>query len=118
MDGRCDLFPSSALLHYRPTGTADTALRNAYRRGLMDYSLGYDPLYELAKLASRTSLRPAALMQTCTTLAGYVYSGVSRRKRPVSKEFVTFLRKEQRVRLRQMISRPRRSSGSTALDAA
>lgn len=111
-------FPELRVLHYRPTGTADTALRNAYRRGLMDYSLGYDPLYELAKLASRTSLRPAALMQTCTTLAGYVYSGVSRRKRPVSKEFVTFLRKEQRVRLRQMISRPRRSSGSTALDAA
>jgi poly-beta-1,6-N-acetyl-D-glucosamine synthase len=105
-------FPELRVLHYRPTGTANGIFRNSFRQGLMDYSLGYDPLYEVAKVMARMSAQPVSLMQALTTLSAYAWSSVSRKERPVSKEFVSFLRREQRERLGHAFMRTGRSTES------
>jgi len=107
-------FPELRVLHYRPTGTANGIFRNSFRQGLMDYSLGYDPLYEVAKVMARISAQPVSLMQALTTVSAYAWSSVLRKERPVSKEFVSFLRKEQRERLGHTLLRTRRSPENTA----
>jgi len=90
-------FPDLAVYHHRPSrGWA--CLRRRYREGLMDFSLGSHPLFEIAKLARRVWSRPyvlGALVRFCAFTWAYCRG----EKRPVSEEFVKYLRREQLGRL-------------------
>jgi len=92
-------FPDLKVLHHRPTGTAGNLLKHRYRQGLMDFSLGSDPAFDFVKCMRRLPENPV-VVGAMTRLFGFVWSYVSRKKVLVSQEFVEFLRRDQRERLR------------------
>ena len=95
---RVQALPELKVFHHRRTGAASSPLRHHFRAGRSDYSFGSDPVFELLKCALRVSEKPW-LVGAVTRFLGFAWSGISREKRPVSPEFVDFLRREQRARL-------------------
>jgi hypothetical protein len=64
----------------------------------MDYSFGSDPLFETLKCFERLPEKPFIIGGTAR-LVGFFWSYIRRDARPVSDEFISFLRKEQRKKL-------------------
>ena len=93
-----EAIPALRVLHARGTGAATHPLRHQFRSGRADYSFGSDLLFEFLKCALRVSERPW-LLGAVTRFLGYAWSGICREKRPVSREFIGFLRKEQRSKV-------------------
>ena len=87
--------------HHRPTGTADRWVRSMIRQGRMDYSLGSYPPFELFKLARRFPSKPYVL-GSFVRLYGFLWGYCIREERPVSREFMQFLRSEQKNALRKL----------------
>lgn len=88
-------FADLPVSHLRLTGTADRIMRHLFRQGRMDYSLGSYPPFEVLKLVRRFPNKPyvsGALVRLCGFILGYWLREV----RPVSQEFVRFLRNEQK----------------------
>ncbi len=92
-------FADLKVMHHRRTGTADSAMRHAFRQCMMDYSVGSLPTFELFKCARRIPEWPIAI-GAAARLTGFCWSCFTRQPRLVSPEFVSFLRNEQRERLR------------------
>ena len=90
-----EAFPELKIYHHRHTGEADNLLRHKFRQGRMDYSLGSDPLFEVLKCLERLPETPF-LTGSLARLAGFCWSSVCRDVRPVSPEFVSFIRREQK----------------------
>jgi biofilm PGA synthesis N-glycosyltransferase PgaC len=104
-----EAFPELKIFHHRHTGEGDNLIRHKFRQGRMDYSFGSDPLFEVLKCAERIPEKPF-LFGSIARLSGFVWSFVSADRRPVSPEFIAFMRSEQRTKLRSMFSiRSRRS---------
>lgn len=93
-----EAIPTLKVLHERQTGAAGSMLSHQFRLGRLDYSFGSDSLFELMKCALRLSEKPW-LLGAVTRFLGFAWSSLGREKRPVSKEFVDFLRKEQRAKI-------------------
>ena len=91
-------FPDLRIYHQRHTGNGLGQLRGAFREGQMDYHLGYDFLIETLKCISRMSERPF-LVGGFLRMFGFLWPCVHGDHRAVTKEFIAFLRKEQRRRL-------------------
>lgn len=94
-------FPELKVFHHRPSGAAGGVLRYCFEQGLMDYSVGVHPVFELMKLLARVRNRPY-LLGTLLRLVGFSWAYCCGEKRPVSAEFVEYLRKEQLERLRTL----------------
>jgi glycosyltransferase involved in cell wall biosynthesis len=94
---RAESFPDLPVRHHRRTASAGGLLRNSFRSGLLDHSLGYHPAYELMKRLRRAAERPF-MLGTAAGLAGFAAGYLRRSPRPVSREFVTFIRREQMQR--------------------
>jgi poly-beta-1,6-N-acetyl-D-glucosamine synthase len=97
-------FPELYMLHHRPTGDAENMLRYKFREGRMDYSLGSDPTFEFFKCLERMLHRPF-LTGGIARLTGFFWSWICQDSRPVSDEFIIFLRKDQRERLKLLFRR-------------
>ncbi len=97
-------FPDLKCYHHRVTGGASGRVKYCFGQGFMDYSLGTDPWFEAAKLARRVSAKPYFLGATAR-LAGFLLACLRKPKRPVSADFISYLRAEQRSRLRDLFSR-------------
>lgn len=93
-----EAFPDLKIFHHRHTGEGDNLLRHKYRQGRMDFSFGSDPWFEIFKCAQWLTEKPF-VMGTAARLFGFFWSSVCNDERPVSPEFVEFLRNEQRQRL-------------------
>jgi poly-beta-1,6-N-acetyl-D-glucosamine synthase len=93
-----EAFPELQVYHHRRTGTARGLLRSWYRQGLMDFSLGSHPLFEIAKLLRRVPARPLVL-GALARLCGFVSAYLRGNRRMVSREFQEFLRKDEMARL-------------------
>lgn len=99
MDGwRIEAIPALPIFHHRHTGTGSNLMRDRFRLGRLDYSLGSHPLFEVFKCLRRLQEKPR-LVGGLTRLAGFCWSYVCRDKRPVSADFVAFLRGEQKTKL-------------------
>lgn len=85
--------------HHRPTSGAEGMIRGAFRQGLMDYSLGYHPLYEVLKCTRRMQQRPY-MLKGFARLMAFLWATCKREKREVSDEFIKYLRREQSMRLK------------------
>lgn len=92
---RVQSFPALHVFHHRPTNTAGSLLRNCFRQGRMDYSLGYLPAYEAAKLLRRVSARPF-LSGSLARAAGFVYCYLTRAQHEAPPQIIGFLRGEQK----------------------
>jgi len=95
---RVESFPELEVRHHRPTGSEGGLLRSWYRQGLMDYSIGSHPIFEIIKLVRQLPNRPFFL-GALTRFASFAVANFRRKERMVSPEFVAFLRKEQTERL-------------------
>ncbi len=93
-----EAFPDLKIFHHRHTGEADNLLRHKFRQGRMDYSFGSDPLFEMLKCAGFITAKPF-LIGGLARLAGFIWSWICQDQRPVSDEFVSYLRREQRQKL-------------------
>ena len=93
-----EAFPDLKVFHHRPTGTADRLLRHWFRQGRMDFALGSDPLFEIVKCMRRLPEKPL-IAGAVSRLSGFGWSHFAGEPRPVSDDFVRFLRNEQRHRL-------------------
>jgi poly-beta-1,6-N-acetyl-D-glucosamine synthase len=95
-----ETFSDVFLFHHRPTGTEGfTALSASFRIGKADYSLGYHPLFEIARSISRISNRPI-IIGSIYQIFGFCWSYLKRDPKLVSEDFIKFLRHEQLQRLK------------------
>jgi poly-beta-1,6-N-acetyl-D-glucosamine synthase len=97
-----EAFPELRIFHYRSTGTSGSLLRYLFRQGRMDYSFGSAPLFEFFKCCGRLPGKPLVI-GAMTRLGGFTWAYLCRDKRPVSDEFITFLRREQMGRVSSLL---------------
>ncbi|MCI0714047.1 MAG: glycosyltransferase family 2 protein [Chloroflexi bacterium] len=94
-------FPQYRVYHHRATGTANRSVWSAlFRAGIRDYTIGYHPLFEVARTVYRFKQRPYVL-GSLVMLAGYFSALLRRFKRPVSPALISFLHREQLSRLKE-----------------
>ena len=98
-----EAFPDLKIFHYRPTGTKNNHLRHVFRQGRMDYSLGSYFPFEILKCATRIPASPF-FVGGVARLVGFCWSSIIREERPVTKEFIKFLREGQKRRVRELIT--------------
>jgi len=96
---KVETFPEFRVYHHRRTGTASVNIfRGRFRDGIQDYLIGYHPIFEFLRCSSRMSQRPY-VFGALALLSGYTWAAALRRERPVSAEFVSYLRSEQLTRI-------------------
>lgn len=88
--------------HHRPTGSADKPFHNFFREGRMDYSIGSYPPFEIFKLVRRFGLKPYVI-GAGVRMAGFLWGYWIREERPVSKEFMSYVRSQQKAALRKFL---------------
>ena len=92
-------FHHLILEHHRLTGTGvSSILESKFKEGILAYSMGYHPIFQLFKSLYRFKERPI-ILSGILHLAGFIYGNIKREKRPVPKEFIVYLRKEQLSRI-------------------
>lgn len=101
---RAESFPDLPVKHHRRTASAGGLLRNRIRTGRLDHSLGYHPAYEVMKCVRRASEWPYGL-GSALSLAGFAGEYLRRTRRPVSSEFVRFVRREQKLQMAGVFAR-------------
>jgi len=105
---KVESFPEMKVLHHRRTGTAGHSIFHArFLKGEEDYLLGYHPVFELAKYLYRV-IEPPYLVGSLLCISGYFWSVLRGEERPVSEDFVRYLRNEQ---INKLWSRVRLSPG-------
>lgn len=96
------LFPDLVVDHLKPRNISQGGpLRRAWQLGVRDYALGYSPLFELFKCVSRVTDSPFFL-SALAFWTGYCATAIRRPPRAAPPQVVTFLRREQRERLRNL----------------
>jgi len=99
-----EAFPELPIYHNRHTGAGTNLLRSSFRLGRLDYSFGSDPLFEVIKCILRLRSQPIVI-GGLLRLMGFAWSSARREERPVSQEFISFLRSEQKARVANMFRR-------------
>jgi biofilm PGA synthesis N-glycosyltransferase PgaC len=96
-------FPEKRFHHYRTLGTAGRSNWAAsFSYGQKDYYLGGSPLWQLFRVAYRTTKNP---VEGAALLAGYCWAAMQRTKRAVTPELMHFHRREQMKKLRTIFGR-------------
>ena len=108
---KAQAFPELPVEHHRRTSSAGGALRNRFRAGMMDHSLGYHPAYELVKCGRRVAQRPVAIGAVASWI-GFAAGYARRAPRAVPPEVVAYIRREQAERVRTLIGWPLRSKSA------
>jgi len=99
---RVEAFPELRVFHHKPSKAARGLLRDSLRQGIMDYSLGSHPLFELSKCIRRIRERPF-LVVAFTRLVGFAWCYWRRQKRQVPFQFIRYIRREQLEKLNSRI---------------
>ncbi|HPY31733.1 MAG TPA: glycosyltransferase family 2 protein [Verrucomicrobiota bacterium] len=103
-------FPEKVCLHHRQLGTGTHGPLGArFHYGRKAYYVGGHPVWELLRGLFQMRSRPWLLGGLCFQ-AGYLWSALTRVKRPVSPELMAFHRQEQMARLKSLF---RRKMGTT-----
>jgi len=94
-------FREKRFYHYRTLGTAAKgSVAASFSYGEKDYYLGGSPLWQLFRVAYRTTKQP---VDGVALLAGYCWAALRRMERPVSHELMRFHRREQMKKLRAIL---------------
>lgn len=95
-------FTDRVCVHHREMGTAQQGLLKAkFRLGGKDYSVGNHPVWELFRTLYQMS-KPPFVLGALALAAGYAWSWVQRKERPLSRDIVAFVRQEQLQRLQRV----------------
>ena len=93
-------FEDLHVLHHRPEGTAKSGLLAArYRQGLMEYSHGNHPLFQLSKCIFRVAERPFVIGSALRWF-GFCMGYIKREERAIEWDLIQKMRTEQMSRLR------------------
>jgi len=96
---KTESFRERYFFHHRHLGTAErSVLASSFSYGEKDYYLGGHPVWEIFRVAYRTTKRPYIVDGLALGL-GYCWAFVRRTPRPVSDELMAFHRKEQMEKL-------------------
>src|SRR6266403_1566824 len=96
-------FREKSFFHHRHLGTAErSAFAAAFSYGEKDYYLGGHPVWELFRVVYRM-VKPPYIVEGFALGLGYAWAAVRRAKRPISKELMTFHRREQMRKLRVIL---------------
>ena len=98
-----EAFPELEIKHHRHTGEGGNLVRHKFRQGRMDYAFGSDPIFETFKCLQRLAEKPL-LLGSFARLAGFFWSSMIREPRPVSDEFIAFLRDEQKKKTLSLLN--------------
>lgn len=99
---KVEAFPELKAFHHKPSRAARGLLRDSIRQGVMDYSLGSHPLFELGMCIRRIRGRPF-LIVALLRLGGFAWCYWGRRERQVPNQFIRYLRREQLEKLKSAI---------------
>jgi poly-beta-1,6-N-acetyl-D-glucosamine synthase len=99
---RARAFKELHAYHHRPTGSAARPFQNYFREGRMDYSIGSYPLFEIFKVARRYRIKPYFIASSVRML-GFLWGYWRGEARPVSQEFIGFVRSQQKAALRKFL---------------
>jgi poly-beta-1,6-N-acetyl-D-glucosamine synthase len=99
-----EAFPDLEIFHQRSSAMTRKMITNSFRAGRMDYSFGCYPPFEVLKCLRRfaNAYFTGGIIRMCGFWWGYLIAD----KRPVSKEFIDFLRKEQKERVISFLKGP------------
>jgi glycosyltransferase involved in cell wall biosynthesis len=98
-------FTDKVCLHHREMGTAQHGVLTArFRNGRKDYAIGNHPVWELFRAVYQMTKKPF-FVGGPVLLAGYCWALIRRDQRPVSRELMAFVRREQMQRLRKFFFR-------------
>jgi len=92
-------FKDLPVHHHRPTGSVGGMYRGCYRLGLLDYSVGCHPVFEVGRCMRRIGQKPV-ITGALVRLWSFIWASVSRHSRSVPDDFVRYLRSEQLQRMR------------------
>jgi len=91
-------------VHHRTMSSANHGvLKRAFEGGRVDYLLGCDPIWQLFRSIYRTATEKPLFVNGALCLGGYVWAAISRAERSMPEEVVRFRRREERLRLRQLL---------------
>jgi len=97
-------FTDMILEHHRQMGTAGQGLiLTRLKNGRKDYIIGNHPVWELFRAGYQTTRKPY-VVGSFMLAVGYFWSLLRRVERPVSNELVRFVRREQMLRLRRILT--------------
>jgi poly-beta-1,6-N-acetyl-D-glucosamine synthase len=103
-------FIEKECVHHRAISLAQGgAVKSKFKYGGKDYALGNHPCWELSRVAYQMTKKPYVAGGLALG-AGYVWSAIRGKKRPVSPEFVAFHRGEQWQRLKRLFGGGKKSS--------
>ena len=93
-------FLEKVFHHHRSLGTGESNQTKAtFSYGQKDYYLGNHPLWEILRIIYRMTKRPY-IVSGLNLMLGYFWGFATRMKRPISKELMTFHRKEEMQKLK------------------
>ena len=100
MGWKTESFREKCFFHYRHLGTAErSVVSSLFSYGEKDYYLGGHPVWQVFRVAYRSTKRPYLLGGMALGL-GYCWAFISRKPRPVSPGLMAFHRNEQMAKLR------------------
>ncbi len=99
-----EAFEELNVYHHKHSKTTRAKLKEAFSAGRMFYALGSHPLFEVLKSIKSITTKPY-LFFALTRMCGYLIPYLKRQRRPVTEEFIQFLRKEQLAKLKQILSK-------------
>jgi len=95
-------FTEKTCQHHRKMGTGNTSeMLTWYRQGRKDYFLGNHPLWEMFRASYQMTKKPI-IIGGLYLISGFVWEALRGVKRPISKELIDFIRKEQIQRLKKI----------------
>lgn len=100
------LVPELVVDHHKPRNIAHGGqLQRRWQLGIRDYGLGYHALFEFVKCCGKVHHHPF-LFGAAAWWLGYCSALLRRRRRLIPSEIVDFVRREQSLRLRNLLVRP------------
>jgi len=92
-------FTEKAVQHHRKIGTAQhSRFKAGFRTGAQDYALGGHPVWEICRTLYQMTKKPF-VVGGLVLGAGYFWSMIRCKERPISREMLAFRRREQMQRL-------------------
>ncbi len=93
------------ILHHRRTFSSEgNILVGFIRRGRIDYLLGFHPFFELLKCSHTMAIARPYILSGLFMAYGYIKAALKKEQRPVTPEFIQYLRRTQMQRLRRALS--------------
>jgi glycosyltransferase involved in cell wall biosynthesis len=94
-------FPEMIVYHHKPGQSKRGIFRDVIRQGRVDFTIGNNLLFEVAKCLRRIRQKPYFLA-SLLRMSGYMVSYLVRDNRVVSKEFVDYLQCAQLKRIKKI----------------